>query len=321
MVKKNSLLLVMLCVASFVHAQVEPSNIYLFDMTRTSDTTYAFNNPRWLTHFNETGYNNQPAFFDMEKLYITVQEPGDNQTDLYLLDLRTQTKVKVTETAEGEYSPALMPTRYQFSAVRQEISGRDTLLRLWQFPIDRLSNGKPVFKYINGIGYYHWINSTQVAVYMVDNPSYLALADTRTDELQTIASNTGRCFKRMRNGNLAFVQKSDFNNWYIMEKKLSSYSRGRSSSRFRSRTNTAPSSSTPIADLPVTQVIETLPGSEDFEVLPDGSFLMALGSKLFKYNPRRDDDWREIGDFRYFGIRNITRMALSRDSKLAIVAN
>ena len=328
MVKQISLFLVVACIAGYAHAQVQPSNVYMFDMQRTSDTTYVFNNPQWLTYFNESGYNNQPSFFGMDKIYITVQEPGDNQTDLYELDLRNQSKSKVTETPEGEYSPQLMPTRYQFSAVRQEISGRDTLLRLWQFPTDRLSNGKPVFKYINGIGYYHWLNSTQVVIYMVDNPSRLELAKVDTDETQVIASNVGRCFKRMRNGNLAFVQKNDFDNWYIMEKKLnvSRVSGNSRSSRFRSRTNTRPSASSstsnvPLEDLPLTQVIETLPGSEDFEILPDGSFLMALGSKLFRFNPRRDEDWREIGDFRYHGIRNITRLTISRNNRLAVVAN
>ena len=326
MVKQISLFLVVVCMAGYVHAQVEPSNIYLFEMRRTSDTTYAFNNPQWLTFFNESGYNNQPAFFGLDKLYITVQEPGDNQTDLYELDLRNETRCKVTETPEGEYSPQLMPTRYQFSAVRQEISGRDTLLRLWQFPTDRLSNGKPIFKYINGIGYYHWLNSTQIVIYMVDNPSRLELAKTDTDDTQVIASNVGRCFKRMRNGNLAFVQKNDFDNWYIMEKKLNVRNTRGGYSRSRFRSNTRPSTSSasstvPLEDLPLNQVIETLPGSEDFEVLPDGSFLMALGSKLFRYNPRRDEDWREIADFRYHGIRNITRLAISRDSRLAVVAN
>ena len=327
MVKQISLVMVVVCIASYVHAQIEPSNIYLFDMRRTSDTTYVFNNPQWLTYFNESGYNNQPAFFGLDKIYFTAQEFGENQTDLYELDLRNQTKCKVTETPDGEFSPQLMPTRYQFSAIRQEISGRDTLLRLWQFPTDRLSNGKPVFKYINGIGYYHWLNSAQVVIYIVDNPSRLELAKTDTDETEVIATNPGRCFKRMRNGNLAFVQKNDFDNWYIMEKKLnvrgySGNSRSRSN-RFRSNTrpSTSSSSNVPLEDLPLTQVIETLPGSEDFEVLPDGSFLMALGSKLFRYNPRRDEDWREIGDFRYHGIRNITRLVISRDNRLAIVAN
>lgn len=324
MFKNTWMLLAAVLFAASLSAQIQPSNIYVFEMKKLSDTTYAFNKPRYLTSFNSNGYNNQPEFFDANKLYITAQLPFDNQSDLYELNLDNQTKVRVTETPEGEFSPKLMPTRYQFSAIRQEISGRDTLLRLWEFPMDRLSNGKPVFKYLNGIGYYQWLNSTQVAVFMTTNPSTLGIADTRTDEVENIATNVGRCFKRLSNGNMAYVQKSDFENWYIMEKKLpGSVSASQGSSRFGRSTQPTYSSGSneALEDLPVTQVIETLPGSEDFEIHPDGSYLMALGSKIYRYNPRRDEDWREIGDFKYFGIRNITRLALSRDNKLAIVGN
>ena len=150
--------LTILFTVSQAYGQIDPSNIYLFDLQKTSDTTFAFNNPRYITNFNSRGYNNQPSFVGNDQIYITVQYPGEKQTDLYLLDLETQEKIKVTDTPEGEFSPNLMPTRYQFSAVRQEINGRDTLQRLWQFPLDRLSNGKPVFKYLNKIGYYHWLN-------------------------------------------------------------------------------------------------------------------------------------------------------------------
>ncbi len=283
------------------NAQVEPANIYLFDLQKTSDTTFAFNNPRYITSFNPRGYNNQPSFVGNDQIYLSVQYPSDNQTDLFLLDLSSNEKIKVTDTPEQEFSPMLMPTRYQFSAIRQEFSGRDTLQRLWQFPLDRLSNGKPIFKYLNRIGYYHWINSTQVAVFITENPNYLAIADTRNDNVEKVADNVGRCFKKLRNGNLAYVKKSDFGNWYIMEKKI--ITRGGST------------------DVPDQRIIETLPGSEDFEILPDGSYIMALGSKVFNFNPRRgDEDWREIADFRYFGLRNITRMAISRDNKIAIVA-
>jgi hypothetical protein len=43
-------------------------------------------------------------------------------------------------------------------------------------------------------------------------------------------------------------------------------------------------------------VIETLPASEDFAVLSDGTLLMAQGSKFFKFTPGRQDYWREFID-------------------------
>lgn len=277
--------------------QLQQSNIYLFDMKQSSDSTFEFTRPQYLTQFNHNGYNNQPAFFSNTELFITVQFPFENQTDLYVLNLKDTTKTRVTETVEGEYSPKRMPDYFNFSAVRQEINGRDTILRLWQFPVDRLGSGRPIFKYLTGIGYYHWLNSYQVAVFIVDDPSYLGIVDTRSDKLEAIATNPGRCFKKLPNGNLAYVQKSDFSLWKIMEKNM--YSR----------------------DVPPVKVIDALPGAEDFAVLPDGTLLMGQGSKLFKFNKYIDSDWVEIADFRFYEIKNITRLAVGPNYQIAIVAD
>ncbi len=289
-------LLIFACIS--MQAQTPRSNVFLFDVRKASDTLYKLTKPRFLTAFNARGYNNQPAFFSNNELYITVQMYGDDQTDLYVLDLDKKTKTKVTETPDGEFSPARVPDYYSFSAIRQEINGRDTLLRLWQFPLDRLTNGKPVFKYLKDIGYYHWLDAQRVAVFGLDKGNYLAICNTQTDDVSPFATNVGRCFMRMPNGNLAYIQKSQAGDWLLMEKFLNRS--GGSDSK---------------------KIINTLPGCEDFTVLPDGTFLMGRGSKLYKFDRYSDQDWEEIADLRYYNIRNITRLAVSSDYKLALVAD
>ena len=68
-------------------------------------------------------------------------------------------------------------------------------------------------------------------------------------------------------------------------------------------------------------IIASLGGVEDFAVLPDGSYIMGRGSKLYKFNRFRDEDWIEIADLRYYNITNISRLAVSPDLKIAIVAD
>jgi hypothetical protein len=284
-------------ICSFAFAQLPKSNIYMFDMAQATDSTYEFSNPRYLTLFNQYGYNNHPSFFSDSILYISAQLPSEAQPDLYELNLNSRTKLRVTYTAEGEFSPSVMPDEFNFSAVRQEFNGRDTLIRVWQFPVDRLSNGKPIFKYINNSGYYQWIDGYRIALFLVDDPNALTIADIRTDETMEIATNVGRCFKVMPNGKLAYVQKDNFESWKIMEKNL-----------YRSREQAV-------------VLIETLQGAEDFAVLPDGTLLSAKGSKLYRFNRYKDETWKEIADFRYYEIRNISRIAVSEDYKIAIVAN
>ncbi|MEZ4990178.1 MAG: hypothetical protein R2824_07195 [Saprospiraceae bacterium] len=278
--------------------QLPHSNVYLFNLIQT-DSSMQLRNPQFLTNFNPDGYNNHPNFFSDDELYLSVQSPYDPQPDLYLLDLSRKTKTRVTSTPSGEFSPARMPDYYNFSAVRQEIVGQDTFLRLWQFPVDRLTNGKPVFKYLNGIGYYDWMNSYEVVVFMVDSPNYLGIADTRNDQVRPLATNVGRCFKRMRNGHIVYVQKSPTGEWLLMRRN-------------------------PYTTDQPQKIIETLPNSEDFALLDDGTFLMGKGSKLYKYNPNLDETWTEIADLRFYEIRNISRLALSGNGpnqKIAIVAD
>lgn len=281
-----------------LQAQIQSSNIYLFDMKQVSDTSIEFSNPRWATYFNRNGYNNHPAFIEDDVLYISAQLPYQAQPDILALRLQDTSRVKITSTNAGEYSPARMPDFYNFSAVRMEFNQGDTLLRLWQFPVQRRSpadNGKPIFKYINNIGYYHWLNTQQVAVFLVEETPRLGIADIRTDDVQTLATNVGRTFRTLPGGKIVYIQKNNFGPWELME-------------------------SDPRPGSKPEKIINTLSGSEDFVILDDGTILMGNGSKLFKYRRPYDETWVEVGDFSYYNIRNITRLAVSRDGKLALVA-
>ena len=280
-------------------AQIPSTNIYLFDMEQVNDTLFEFSNPKFLTQFNNGGYNNQPYFLNENELFITVRRPNDDQTEIYALDLEQLTRRKVTETDEGEYSAKLTPNSFLFSAVREEFIEGDTIRRLWEFPVAQDNDGKPVFKYINDIGYYEWLNSREVAVYLTQNPSKLSIANTVTDQLDTIATNVGRCFKLLPNGNLAFVKKTQYEGWTIMQKKLNRYQR----------------------DSDYVPIIKTLEGSEDFEILNDGSIIMAQGSKLFRHDPYfGGNEWVEMADLRLFGVRNISRIAVNFENQIAIVS-
>ncbi len=298
--QKITLFIFLIVVCFTSQAQViQKSNVYLFDLQQKNDTIFQLSKPRYLTEFNANGYNNHPAFFSKNELCLAVQTLTDKQPELYLFDLEKRTKTRLTQTTEGEYSPFPAGDGFRFSAVRQTYTQADTLLQLWEFPLDRLSDGKPVFKYFNNIGYYQWINSAQVAVFLVGVPNQLAIADVRNDKLTPIATNIGRCFRKMPNGNLVFVQKSNYDAWKLKQKKLY---------------GSANEGAEDIAD--------TVPGAEDFVVLPDGSFIMGKGSRLHHLNPKaKNPRWQEIADLRFYDINNITRLALSEDMKLAIVAD
>jgi len=288
----------MACFAALAFGQLPKSNVYVFDLKRVADTAWMVSKPRYLTYFNELGYNNQPSFFSNNEVYISTKMPNSVQTDIYMLDLEKKTKLRVTDTPENEFSPMRMPDYYNFSVVRQQTNGRDTVQYLWQYPLDRSHSGKAVLKFNEKIGYYVWLSSSLVATYVLGSPeNALNIVDIRTDKVETIATNTGRCLIQMTNRNLAFVQKTEFNDtWMLMEQNPYQLNR------------------------PPTPIVNMLPGCEDFAVLPDGIFIAGRGSKLYKFDRRKDQDWIEIADLYLFNIFSISRISVSNDSKVAIVA-
>ena len=283
-----------LLLAASAFGQDLPScNIYLFE-TSMRDSLLTLSNPQFLTLFNKNGYNNQPCFVNNSELLLTSAAPNDRQTDIYLLDLNAKSKLRMTNTAESEYSPKPGPDDLYFSVVRVEMDA-DRTQRLWQYPLDRKDSGKSALKYLRGVGYYHWLDRFKVALFNITaaNLNYLSLADTRDGATQNLAPSVGRCFQTSPSGRLVYVHKITEGNWVI--KALDK--------------NT----------MEVSEIIKTITGAEDFVIMKDGAIIMGKGSRLYRYHPVKGTGWQEIAELKRIGINNITRLAVSGDGKLAIV--
>ena len=275
------------------NAQLPNSNIYLFQMEQKSDSSFLFKNPQLLTGFNSKGYNNQPTFLSNDEIYFSMGTTYETQpTDIISLDLKNKIKTQITLSEDREYSPMPLLEPYYFSCVRQEADGKNTQ-RIWVFPTDRSTNGKPLLPNQLNVGYYCWLKNNWVALFIVGEPDKLAIANTEDKSVITLSSNIGRCMQRLPNGNLAFIHKATKTNWTIKELDIKT---------LRSST-----------------IVSVLPQSEDFIVLPDYTFLMASGSEIFKYKKGKDSKWLKIGDFSKQGLKNITRMAVSKNGKIALV--
>lgn len=278
--------------------QLPNTNLYLFDLNQLSDSIIEFSNPKYLTYFNEYGYNNQPYFLANDAIMFTAQFPEDtSQTDIFLLNLTDKTKTQITATPESEYSPTFIPKgrsteSLQFSAVRVEMDGTQ---RLWRFPMDLSDNGRPALTQITDIGYHYWINPSDLLLFIVDEPHRLIISNTETEKTVNVASQIGRCFQKMPRGNVAYVHMINDKTWLLKELDTETY---------RTRLITA-----------------TLQGSEDFITLSDGTIIMGKGSKLYKFNKLKDIAWLEIADFSDFGIYDITRMALNFNQNKIVLVN
>jgi hypothetical protein len=284
-----------ICLSAGMQAQkLAHHDILVVDMS-ASEGKWKSGQASFLTSFNPEGYNNQPKFFSENELWLTVQKPDDTtQTDIYILNLAGKTVAAATRTRRtAEYSPTLMPGGDRFSAVRVEEDGNQ---RLWSFPVSAEDNGRPEFETIYDVGYHCWINDTSAALFIVGHeqePHQLVTAGTEEQKPRRIASKPGRCLLMKKDGQLAFVQKITDQIWYLKQWS-------------------------PVTDKQ--EIIVKMPsGSEDFAILPDGSFLTAQGSILYTYSPGRDTEWKEAGNLGLYGVKKITRVAVSPGGKTAVV--
>jgi Tol biopolymer transport system component len=258
------------------------------------DSVLTLRDPQFITSFNKGGYNNQPSFVNNDELLIASARPADRQTDIYLLDLGAKTRLRLTRTAESEFSPKMTPDNLYFSVVRVETDA-DRTQRLWQYPLDRQDDGRASFRYLRNVGYYHWLDKFKVALFNITagDLNYLSMADTRDAAIANLTPSVGRCFGTSPNGKLVYVHKVSEGNWVI--KALDKNS------------------------LESTEIAKTIPGAEDFAIMKDGAIVMGKGSRLFRFHPTRGKAWQEVVDLKKQGITNITRLAVSGDGKLAIV--
>ncbi|MCB0522717.1 MAG: hypothetical protein H6577_15415 [Lewinellaceae bacterium] len=292
MKRKLKVIFSCLLLAGFLNGQDLPiSNLFLFQLEWV-DSILLFQSPQFLTDFNKLGYNNQPQFLSNTELLVSSALQGENQTDIYLLDLEKKTRLRVTQTPESEYSPRPTPDNLYFSVVRVETDA-DRTQRLWQYPLDRRDKGKPVFKYLRGVGYYYWLDRFRLALFNVATTNYLTIGDTRDESTRQLAPDIGRCFQTSPNGRLVYVHKIAEDNWVIKAMDPNT--------------------------LQVETIIKTPAGSEDFVILRDGSILMGKGSRIYKYHPLKDTTWVEMAELKNLGIYNVTRMAVSGDNKLVVV--
>ena len=132
-----------------------------------------------------------------------------------------------------------------------------------------------------------------MALFLVEAPDHnLAIADAKSERRKIILDKIGRSLKVDRQKQLYFVHKMSEKDWYIK-----SYDRNTSKSRV---------------------IIKTLAGSEDFELLNDGSLIMGKGSIIYHFDPKNFQDWKPILDLSQYGIDNISRIS-ARKNRLVIV--
>lgn len=292
---QNILLILAICsgvnTPDSVNAQLPSSKLYSFELAVGADSTF-ISKPKYLSHFNESGYNNQPYFLNDEELVVTSNAHDPLQTDLFLCQIRTRELTNLTVSGWSEYSGKPCPDgRYIYHVCVNELSEQ----HLCRITLRGKEAPELVMPKIKNVGYFHLIGRDSVILFRVGEPHELWLYSMNGSTALGLSRNIGRCFSRLNSDEIAYVHKVAPDKWTLRSM------------------NIRQQSSTYLADMPV--------GIEDFVVLKDGRVLCAKGSMLYILHKKGRvlPDWEPVFDFSVWDIKKISRMAVNESQSMLVL--
>lgn len=295
---RNFLVLICSFITLSSFAQLPETRILMLDVSKVRNKLQ-FSNPKSIGF--QKGYNNQPYFTPDSKYVLFTSNNGKGTTDIYKYDLSKKKNIRVTKTAEAEYSPKYNIEQEKISCVRVE---KDTTTQHFYAYGFNGKKGQLLNNEMKTLGYYQWLNTNEIVGFLVPEPFTFCKFNINTNKCDTLAINPGRTFHNYH-GKIYYVDKSDSTKYFI---------------RIVAKENLRSKRKTMVTN-PI--VAQTLAGEEDFVIMNDGIILMSKNGKIFSFNPRKakdNEDWMEVADLRKLGITNAFRLALNMENnKLALV--
>jgi len=236
---------------------------------------------------NNEGYDNQPSFqYENTILFASTR---NEQTDIVSYSTNNGSKKWLTDTKQGsEYSPTSIPTTKDFSAIRLDTTGKQLLYRY------RGKKSVPIDDYLK-IGYHVWYRPDILVSFVLGEPNELVVSYLKKKTNTTVDTNIGRSLHNIPNTDLiSYISKKN-DAWEIR-------------SLHPEMGNTE-------------KITNTIPNVEDMCWLNDGSILMGKGNILYRFDPKKDTEWKIIKLFDKEKIDNITRITVNKpNNKIVIVA-
>jgi len=282
------LVIINLFFVSSAFAQLPETDIWLLTIKK-KDSVYVYSNPLNIT--KRVGYENQPAFSIDDKTILYARVDSTKQSDIYQYNIKKKKHLNITKSNLSEFSPTLLPSGKEFSAVVVE---KDSVQRIWKFNLDGS------FKYIihegtDSIGYYTWLNDDTLLYYKLTNPHSLRSLNLLSNEDVWLCDNPTRSFRKIENSSKFIYAIKD-------------------SSRIEFRIyNPSLRESTVYASYPSL--------SEDFIWHPVLGLIKSEHSNLWRFNEKKKQ-WEVLFSFASLGIKNVTRFVFdSKLKQLAIVSS
>ena len=284
---KKFLFVIVLLVAQHLFAQ-NNTDVFVVDIAPAYEGLQLLNLQKVS---NNDGYNNQPFFPSNETLLFAGNNEG--QTDIAEYNLNTKSKKWFnTKTEGGEYSPQKLPTSADIAAVRLD---KDGLQRLYKYD-SQTGKSTELIKDLQ-IAYFAFYNDQKILSTVLDGDKMdLVMIDLPLKKADTLFYNVGRSLQKVPKINsMSYSLLNEEGNLDLYLLDMNSYE-----SFF-------------VTEMPI--------GIQDYVWLNDTQILIGSGNKLYMYDTLGDSEWTRVASLEEYGLKNITRMAISPNGKkLAIVA-
>lgn len=285
---KKLLFLITIFTVQFAFSQ-DNTEVYVFDITPAYSGLELLN-ARNVS--NNEGYDNQPSFISNETLVFAGNNNG--QTDISEYNFSTQIKKWVNSETEGsEYSPQKFPSNSDLAAVRLDKDGKQ---RLYKYNSET-GGSSELIENIE-IAYFAFYNDEKILATVLSGTQMdLVMVDLKTKSTDTLFKNAGRSLQKIPNTNsMAYTLVNEDNNLDLYVLDMNS-----NDSFF-------------ICELPF--------DVQDYVWLNDSQVLCAMGSILYIYDTLGIPEWNKVASLEEYGVKNISRMAISPNGKkLALVAD
>lgn len=240
---------------------------------------------------NNQGYDNQPSFTSDETLVFAGNNNG--QTDISEYNLTSKLQKWVNKKTEGgEYSPQKFPSSNDMAAVRLDTDGKQ---RLYKYNAETGTSSELIENI--EVAYFAFYNDEEILATVLSGEQMdLVMINLKTKSTDTLFQNAGRSLQKIpQSSSMAYTLVNEDKNLDLYVLDMNS-----NDSFF-------------ICELPF--------GTQDFVWLNDTQVITAMGSKLYIYDTLGTPEWSKVASLDEYGVKNITRMAISPNGKkLALVA-
>ena len=287
--KKLHFLILFTAAATLFSFAQQNTEIYVFDIAPAYEGLEMLN---MQNISNDSGYNNQPSFSSNETILFAGNNNG--QTDIAEYNLTTKSKKWVNEKTEGgEYSPQKFPSNNDVAAVRLD---KDGLQRFFNYNSE-MGNSSELIKDLQ-VAYFAFYNDQKVLSTVLNGDKMdLVMIDLPSKKADTLFYNAGRSLQKIpKTNSMSYSLVNEAGNLDLYLLDMDSYE-----SFF-------------VTELPI--------GIQDCVWINDTQILVGSGNKLYMYDTLGEPEWTRVASLEEFGIKNISRMAISPDGKkLALVDN